>query len=51
MIYDVAPNGARVQLPVSKSWNRIEQMATFLEGSKMSGDVPTYGQHTYLDVR
>lgn len=36
---------------LKSSYNRIEQMATLLVGSKMSGDVPTYGQHTYLDVR
>lgn len=30
---------------------RNEQMASFLEGSKMCSDDPTYDRHTYLDVR
>ena len=62
-IYDVAVISSEVdaylssfclrrgtQPPVSYGWNRIEQMATLLVGSKMSGDVPTYGQHTYWEV-
>ena len=58
---DNASKGVRVQPPACKGWlhseeiwlssqtsQRIEQIASVLGGSKMSGDVPTYGQH--LDV-